>query len=124
MFDESAVPAASQSFSEDGDKAQSVICVPAVGLYVRVSVTASEQASDETLAATIAQLRVNGFYVEGFLDASGVSSAQLARVSGVHEVYISRLKNGRQKNTSCSNADALREAMGKIDPKAAKQALK
>ena len=61
--------------------------------------------------------------IQIFLGVSGVSSAQLARVSGVHEVYISRLKNGRQKNTSCSNADALREAMGKIDPEAAKQAL-
>ena len=71
VFDKSAVPVASQSFFEDDDEAQPVVCVPAVGLYVRVSVTASEQASDETSAATIAQLRVNGFYVEGFLDASG-----------------------------------------------------
>ena len=61
--------------------------------------------------------------IEFFLRESSVTPAQLSRESGVHEVYISRLKLRKQKDTSSSNADALRAAMMKLDPETAAKAL-
>lgn len=61
--------------------------------------------------------------IEFFLRESLVTPAQLSRESGVHEVYISRLKLRKQKDTSSSNADALRAAMMKLDPKTAAMVL-
>lgn len=62
--------------------------------------------------------------IEFFLRESSVSAAQLARASGVHEVFISRLKRGVQKDTNSAKADALREAMKILDPDAAEKALR
>ena len=61
--------------------------------------------------------------IEFFLRESSVTPAQLSRESGVHEVYISRLKLRKQKDTSSSNADARRAAMMKLDPKTAARVL-
>lgn len=61
--------------------------------------------------------------IEFFLRESSVSAAQLARTSGVHEVFISRLKRGVQKDTNSAKADALRAAMRILDPETAKRIL-
>lgn len=54
---------------------------------------------------------------------SGIRAAALSRESGVHCVYICRLKNGKYKDTSSLNADRLREAMMRLDPEAAERAI-
>lgn len=53
--------------------------------------------------------------IKNFLAEAGITGRDLARESGVHEVYIARLKLG-QHDTSSANADAIRAAMRKINP--------
>lgn len=61
--------------------------------------------------------------IQDFLSLSGKRAAELSRVSGIHPVYISKLKNGTHKDTCSRYADKLRAAMVIIDPVAAKAAL-
>lgn len=61
--------------------------------------------------------------IEQFLTATGLSSYRLAKEAGLNKSYVSRLKNGRQRNAYSKNADALREAMKRIDPEVAERVL-
>lgn len=58
-----------------------------------------------------------------FMEKANCSAAQLARESGVNAVYISRVRRGVRKDIASSSADALREAMYRIDYETAKQAM-
>ena len=60
--------------------------------------------------------------VQDFLDKAGVPAAELSRESGVHEVYISRLRTGKTRDIFSSRADALRAAMKRINAKLADKA--
>lgn len=68
-------------------------------------------------------MKTIGEQINIFLAEAGIPASTLASVSGVHNVYISRLRNGRQKDTFAQKADALRSAMLKLDPAAAAKAL-
>jgi predicted transcriptional regulator len=57
--------------------------------------------------------------VKDFLDEAGIPAAELSRESGVHEVYISRLRTGKTQDIFSSRADALRAAMKRIKQKLA-----
>lgn len=71
----------------------------------------------------IANMKTIAEQLEIFFADSAVTPAQLARESGVHEVRISLLRSGKQKDVYSANADAMRLAMRRLDPKAAKKAL-
>lgn len=49
-----------------------------------------------------------------FLETSGISAKKLSQVSGVSEPTISRLKNGGKKDICSRFADALRDAMKRL----------
>jgi transcriptional regulator with XRE-family HTH domain len=61
--------------------------------------------------------------VELFLSMTGLTSYRLAKEAGLAKSYVSRLKNGRQRNAYSKNADALRAAMKRLDPEAANKVL-
>ncbi len=61
--------------------------------------------------------------IRDFLTLSGKSARSLAEASGVSAANISRMKNGRRKDMGSRYADALREAMLRLDPEAAARAL-
>lgn len=58
-----------------------------------------------------------------FFQESRVTQSQLSRLSGVHQVYICRLRKKAQADIASRRADALREAMWELDPAAAEKAL-
>ena len=68
-------------------------------------------------------MKTIGEQINIFLAEAGIPATALAQASGVHNVYISRLRNGRQKDTWAQRADALRGAMIKLNPAAAAKAL-
>lgn len=61
--------------------------------------------------------------IEQFLSATGLTSYRLAKEAGLNKSYVSRLKNGRQRNAYSKNADALRAAMRRLDPEKAEEVL-
>jgi transcriptional regulator with XRE-family HTH domain len=58
-----------------------------------------------------------------FLAETGLSAYRLAKEAGLNRSYVSRLKNGRQRNAYSKNADALRLAMKNLDPETARKVL-
>ncbi|MCR5259612.1 MAG: hypothetical protein K6E40_15855 [Desulfovibrio sp.] len=52
--------------------------------------------------------------VADFLSSTGIPQRRLAEASGVNPVYISRLKNGTQKDVRSAYADSLRDAMRRL----------
>ena len=58
-----------------------------------------------------------------FLEAASVSGYRLSQVSGVPRATISKLLSEKQADVRLSTANALYEAMEKIDPKVAKRVL-
>ena len=52
--------------------------------------------------------------VADFFDSTGIPQRRLAEASGVNPVYISRLKNGTQKDVRSAYADSLRDAMRRL----------
>lgn len=52
-----------------------------------------------------------------------VTSYRLSKEAGLAKSYVSRLKNGKQRNAYSKNADALRAAMKRLDPEAANKVL-
>jgi hypothetical protein len=71
----------------------------------------------------IANMKTIAEQLEIFFASSAVTPAQLSRESGVHEVRISVLRSGKQKDVYSATADAMRQAMRQLDPEAAKKAL-
>lgn len=58
-----------------------------------------------------------------FMEAAEVSGYRLSQVSGVPRATISKLLSEKQADVRLSTAQALYDAMRKIDHKAAAQAL-
>lgn len=58
-----------------------------------------------------------------FLKAANVSGYQLSQVSGVPRATISKLLSEKQADVRLSTANALYDAMKRIDPKSAEKAL-
>ena len=58
-----------------------------------------------------------------FMEAAEVSGYRLSQVSGVPRATISKLLSEKQADVRLSTAQALYDAMKKIDHKAAAQAL-
>lgn len=58
-----------------------------------------------------------------FLEAANVSGYQLSQVSGVPRATISKLLSEKQADVRLSTANALYDAMKRIDPKSAEKAL-
>lgn len=57
-----------------------------------------------------------------FLSASQATQAELSRESGVKEAFFSRLRSGKQNDIMSAKADAIREAMTRMDSLAAQKA--
>ena len=58
-----------------------------------------------------------------FLEVAKLPATRLSKESGVNSVYISRLRSGKQKDTFSQKADALRQAMYRLNFAAARAAL-
>ena len=61
--------------------------------------------------------------IEMFIGLSGVTRYRIAKESGVTEVLLSKIKNGKQTDILASKMIAIHAAMRRLNPDAAAKAL-
>ena len=68
-------------------------------------------------------MKTIGEQINQFLAEARLPAIRLSEASGIKNAYISRLRRGKQKDIFSTKADALRSAMYRLNPDAARKAL-